>query len=131
MSHQGPVLVVSPDGRPALSDILCDRFSFLIVDATCERAAAAFVMSASGLLVGWVTYPRLSGWVARHRWRAYLPCDPPEPRTGDPFILARYGRGRGIRQMEVVGQRLRFSILVSVLTMGAGIALYSLVQWAG
>jgi len=43
MSHQGPVLVVSPDGRPALSDILCDRFSFLIVDATCERAAAAFV----------------------------------------------------------------------------------------
>lgn len=42
MSHQGPVLVVSPDGRPALSDILCDRFSFLIFDATCERAAAAF-----------------------------------------------------------------------------------------
>lgn len=42
MSHQGPVLVVSPDSRPALSDILCDRFSFLIVDAPCERAAAAF-----------------------------------------------------------------------------------------
>lgn len=42
MSHQGPVLVVSPDGRPALSNILCDRFSFLILDATCERAAAAF-----------------------------------------------------------------------------------------
>lgn len=42
MSHQGPVLVVSPDGRPVFADVLCERFSFLIIDATCASAAAAF-----------------------------------------------------------------------------------------
>mgnify|MGYP001394894536 FL=1 len=89
---------------------------------------AVFATAAFGMITGWVTYPRVALLVRRRRWSVYFPMDEPKPKRGDPY-KPRYTRTEGLRQVNALGQRSRFSMLVSVVTMGAGIGLIKMIEW--
>ncbi len=83
---------------------------------------AVFATAAFGMIIGWVTYPRVALLVRKRRWRVYFPTDESKPKRGDPY-KPRYDRP------DVFGQRWRFSVLLSVVTMGAWIGLMNMIEW--
>lgn len=84
---------------------------------------AVFATLAVGMIIGWVTYPRVALLVRKRRWRVYFPTNELKPKRGDPY------KPRSARQRDFLGQRWRFSMLLSVVTMGTWIGLMKTIEW--